>query len=711
MATVTKDFRIKSGLVVEGTNATVNGSDLITEDAITGGTQTNITVTYNPATKTVNFVAENGIADSTTDNLVEGTNNLYFTEQRAIDAVEGAATLDLNSVSATSLTAASSIALSNGQQTVFDVNASGVVNASGTVTAPTFVGDLIGNADTASALATARTITVSGDVDGNADFDGSSNIDIAVTLDTVNQNVGSFGSTTKIPTFTVNGKGLLTAAGEVDVATNLSIAGDTGTDTVSLLTDTVTFKGGDAVTTVVTNNEVAIAVNAGNGLQITGDAVAIDTAVTVDVDSAQTLENKTLSTGTILADNIDADGYTIKNLSTPSDPMDAATKNYVDSIAAGLTWKPAVNLLATSNVPLTGDIGTLVIDGHAPLGFTHFGYRLLLTGQTVAEENGIYVFNEGVAPFYELTRAADLDAVSELDGAAVFVMEGTQYGSTSWVQSNHYATTFADQEWDQFSGAGTYLAGTNLNLDGNTFNLNDEITLTTVNADLVGDVTGNLTGNVSGGVNVPLTITSTSDAIQITASKGISLSSQDGTTLETDTYVGTAGISNNLVATQGYVATELDSYLNSTEGSEGTTILYVQDYVATAIETGDATATPTYLALDINSVAQQVAASATTDGLGTDYVVYEFDSSLHRSAKFLVKMAYGTHTQVSEILLTLDTSNNVAITEYAIVGTNGNLGNVSATWADAVTPFPARVQLTVNSTNALNVTVAGTLLA
>jgi hypothetical protein len=89
MATVTKDFRVKHGLVVEGTNATVDGSDIITEDALTGGTQTNITVTYNPTTKVVDFVSENGVADSDTDDLVEGTTNLYYTEARAkTDAAE-----------------------------------------------------------------------------------------------------------------------------------------------------------------------------------------------------------------------------------------------------------------------------------------------------------------------------------------------------------------------------------------------------------------------------------------------------------------------------------------------------------------------------------------------------------------------------------------------------------------------------------------------
>jgi hypothetical protein len=81
----------------------------------------------------------------------------------------------------------------------------------------------------------------------------------------------------------------------------------------------------------------------------------------------------------------------------------------------------------------------------------------------------------------------------------------------------------------------------------------------------------------------------------------------------------------------------------------------------------------------INEVANQYATVTTginvADGAAS---VFGISASTYRTVKALVKAKNGVHTQVSEILLTLDTSNNVAITEYAMVGTNGSLGDVTA---------------------------------
>ena len=84
----------------------------------------------------------------------------------------------------------------------------------------TVYGALSGNASTATKLATARTIAISGDITYNSgNFDGSANVTATATLATVNSNTGSFGDSVTVPNFTVNAKGLITAAGSTAIPT------------------------------------------------------------------------------------------------------------------------------------------------------------------------------------------------------------------------------------------------------------------------------------------------------------------------------------------------------------------------------------------------------------------------------------------------------------------------------------------------------------
>jgi hypothetical protein len=138
--------------------------------------------------------------------------------------------------------------------------------------------------------------------------------------------------------------------------------------------------------------------------------------------------------------------------------------------------------------------------------------------------------------------------------------------------------------------------------------------------------------------------------------------------------------------------------------TEGTSNLYFTD--ARAVDALEAVV-PNFTAVEINSVAKQVAAT-TSVATASQITAYEFLGTEYRSAKFLVKTAQGSHTDVAEVLLTMDSSNNISITEYAMVGTNGSLMTITADYVEVGTTVRLRVT-TANNTSV--VTVVGTLLA
>ena len=107
-----------------------------------------------------------------------------------------------------------------------------------------------------------------------------------VTLATVNSNVGSFGSGSAIPVVTVNAIGLVTAVStqSVNIVTTTDIAGDSGTDTITLGTDTLTFAGGTGLTSAVTNNNVSIALD---NTAVTAGSYGGSTAIPVITIDAQ----------------------------------------------------------------------------------------------------------------------------------------------------------------------------------------------------------------------------------------------------------------------------------------------------------------------------------------------------------------------------------------------------------------------------------------
>jgi hypothetical protein len=168
-------------------------------------------------------------------------------------------------------------------------------------------------------------------------------------------------------------------------------------------------------------------------------------------------------------------------------------------------------------------------------------------------------------------------------------------------------------------------------------------------------------------------------------------------TLATLTNISITGNSSGLVITaeNGVGDSNTDALV------EGSTNLYFTDQRAVdALEA----VIPNFTEIDINTVARQVAATVNAPTASTVTAI-DWALAEYRSAEFLVKVAYGAHTEVSKVILTLDTSNNIAITEYAIVGTNGSASTISAD----VNGTDVRLRVATANNNS-DVTVVGTLL-
>ena len=198
-----------------------------------------------------------------------------------------------------------------------------------------FQGALVGNADTATKWLNTRNLSLSGDASAVLlGVDGSQNVNAEITLATVNSNVGTFGSTTQIPVITINAKGLVTGATTVDVATVLNISGDTGTDGIDLLADTLDFNGGVGVSTAVTNNQVTFNIGQPvaptdnvtfNSVTVNGVLYSNDiTAANISIDGNASITGNLTVLGTVTSVNSTTVSIGDKNIELAKDATTAA---------------------------------------------------------------------------------------------------------------------------------------------------------------------------------------------------------------------------------------------------------------------------------------------------------------------------------------------------------------------------------------------------
>jgi hypothetical protein len=150
------------------------------------------------------------------------------------------------------------------------------------------------------------------------------------------------------------------------------------------------------------------------------------------------------------------DTVTINN--PPTLNAHAATKAYVDAIAAGLTFKSTVLATTTAALNATyangvlgvgatltnaGALGAFSTDGQFPA----LTQRILVKDQVNTFENGIYtvtVVGDGATPWV-LTRAVDYDTAAEMPiGSVIPVQTGTAEANTLWLQNTIVTTIGVD---------------------------------------------------------------------------------------------------------------------------------------------------------------------------------------------------------------------------------------------------------------------------
>ena len=244
-------------------------------------------------------------------------------------------------------------------------------NASFNYVIGSLFGSVYGNATSADKWATPRNIGVDGDATGIVSVDGTANANIPLVLSNSGVVAGNYGGSANASVITVDAKGRVTYAANVAISSSLNFAGDAGAapGTLSLVTDTLTIKGGPSggINTVAVdaNNTVLVAVdntvlrNSGNqfitgDLSLTGSLFIAGNTTTVDTTTVTTADSLIrLAANNTVSDVLDIGFYGKANTGTAVTHHGLVRRAGTGNdffLFKGLTSDPTSNVLAAGSV-------------------------------------------------------------------------------------------------------------------------------------------------------------------------------------------------------------------------------------------------------------------------------------------------------------------------------------------------------------------------